>query len=97
MIYALQNKLTGELLACSQVNGYRLPYFGILQWEQPTSDEEIAAALKRANRDSEPIADWLPAELSEHQAKMANVKLRNDGRRRVYLQDGALVANLKEE
>ncbi len=96
MIYALRNKLTGELLACQQVNGYRLPYFGILQWEQAPDEVEVADAMKRANRDAESFADWAPAELSEHQAKMANVKLRNDDRRQVCLQDGALVANRKD-
>lgn len=96
MMYALRNKLTGELLACSQVNGYRLPYFGILQWEQPPGEAEAADGLKRAGREAEPMADWLPAELSEHQAKMANVKLRNDDRRQVFLKDGMIVANLRE-
>lgn len=97
MIYALRNELTGELLACPQVNGYRLPYYGILQWDQPPGEAEAADALKRAGRDTEPVANWLPAELSEHQAKMANVKLRNDDKRQVSLKDGALAAYRKDE
>jgi len=97
MIYALRDNLTGELLACSQVNGYRLPYYGILQWEQPPDEAEMDNALKRANRAAESPANWQPVELSEHQAKMANVKLRNDARRQVWLQDGAILGHRKEE
>jgi hypothetical protein len=41
-------------------------------------------------------AQWRPVELTEHQAKMANVKLRNDPRRRVYLQDNVLTASVIE-
>lgn len=93
MIYALRNKQTGELLACTQVNGYRLSYYGVLLWERQPEDTETAEALKRAERVSDPVEDWLPTELSEHQAKMANVKLRNDSRRQVYLQDGAIAAH----
>jgi hypothetical protein len=35
---------------------------------------------------------WAIVELSEHEAKMANVKLRNDPRRIVYYRDGQLGA-----
>ena len=95
MIYALQNKETGELLACAQVNGYRLPYFGILLWDSQPEEAEVADALTRAGRTG-PSVNWQPIELSEHQAKMANVKLRNDARRQIFLRDGNLTASQLE-
>jgi len=95
MIYAVQEKASGRLLACSQINGYGLPYYGILLWESAPEEAEIAEALARAAVDSAPES-WLPVELIEHQAKMANVKLRNDPGRQVFLQGDALVASRTE-
>ena len=95
MIYALQEIETGELLACTQMNGYDLAYYGILQWDSQLGEAEIMDALTRADRIGA-HGTWQSVELSEHQAKMANVKLRNDARRQVFLRDGNLTASQLE-
>lgn len=90
-MYALREEQSGQLAACMQVNGYGLDYYGILLWEEAPRDAEIAEALTRLDGPSS-AAVWKPVALTEHQAKMANVKLRNDVRRRVFLRDQQLVA-----
>jgi hypothetical protein len=50
MPYALRHSVTGELLSCSQTNGYELKYYGILLWEDAPDAEERLAALLRAER-----------------------------------------------
>jgi hypothetical protein len=96
MPYALRNTGSGELLACPQLNGYRLPYYGIRLWNEPPDEDAIREALTEAERADSPDI-WTPALLSEHMAKMANVKLRNDPGRRVRLTDGVLTAESAED
>ncbi|WP_276357961.1 hypothetical protein [Cohnella caldifontis] len=91
MPYALRNTATGELLAYPQINGYRLPYYGVRLWNETPDDAGVREALSDAGSADLPD-DWHPVELTEHQAKMANVKLRNDPRRRIFLQDQVLTA-----
>ncbi|MBW5448133.1 hypothetical protein GE107_18915 [Cohnella sp. CFH 77786] len=96
MPYAIMDKQTGQLLACPQVNGYQLPYFGVVLRDAAPSDAELREELRRAGESGAPEA-WIPVELTEHEAKMANVKLRNDTRRKVYLRDGRLVSTVPEQ
>jgi len=91
MRYALRDEKSGQLAACMQVNGYGLDYYGILLWDEAPEDAEIAEAVTRLAGASQ-AAVWKPVALTEHQAKMANVKLRNDARRSVYLRDQQLIA-----
>jgi len=86
MPYALREGSSGLLLACMQINGYQLPYYGVVLWETQPEEEAITAALLKADQ-RDPSLVWQPVELTEHQAKMANVKLRNDPRRQVFLVD----------
>lgn len=114
MPYALRESGTGQLLACMQVNGYQLAYYGVRLWESVPDEAAIQEALAAAGvgglqpeaGGSDLLADagaanalvalWQPVDLTEHQAKMANVKLRNDPRRRVFLQDNVLTASAVE-
>ncbi|TJY44185.1 hypothetical protein E5161_01975 [Cohnella pontilimi] len=96
MPYTLKHSQTGTLLAGFQVNGYELAYYGIYLWDSEPGAEQISAALSQAGIDAEDAAfqpeQWESFELSEHEAKMANVKLRNDAGRIVYYREGALHA-----
>jgi hypothetical protein len=89
MPYVLIEEKSGELLSCVQLNGYQLPYYGILLWESAPDPAAAAEALAKAGK-GVVATGWASAELTEHQAKMANVKLRNDSRRFVYLREGNL-------
>lgn len=95
MSYALRDEETGQLAACTQVNGYGLQYYGILLWDEVPQGAEIAEAVARIDSTS-PAAVWKPVALTEHQAKMANVKLRNDVRRSVYLREQQLIADTED-
>jgi|GEM_PF-283031 len=122
MPYALKHSGTGELLAARQLNRYRLPYYGLMLWEQPPSEQERFEALLRSERyPLDPAEDatgasgtprgkarrdrlaaewervlelgrWRPEPLTEQEARLGNVLLRNDPSLRVYLREGRLVA-----
>ncbi|MFB9275071.1 hypothetical protein [Cohnella cellulosilytica] len=94
MPYALRHAETGTLLAGWQRNGYKLDYYGIVQWDDEPVAEAVAEALAQAGVPPEDEAGnpeaWEAVRLTEHEAKMANVKLRNDAGRVVHYRDGAL-------
>ncbi|WP_239614453.1 PDZ domain-containing protein [Cohnella mopanensis] len=96
MPFGLKHTTTGTLLACVQRNGYKLAYYGLLLWEHPPELLEVSEALAEAGiapgDEAGEVGDWEAQELSEHEAKIANVKLRNDPRRVVYYRDGVIAA-----
>lgn len=95
MPYVLREAGTGRLLARAQVNGYRLPYYGVVLWDTVPTGEEIRESLAQAGEAGE-TASWQPEALTEHHAKMANVKLRNDPRRQVFWNDNQLSASFAD-
>jgi hypothetical protein len=96
MPYVMKHSATGTLLACVQRNGYKLAYYGILIWEQLPSQAQMSEALLEAAIEPDDpagrIEDWETLQLTEHEMKMANVKLRNDPQRVVAYRDGSLIA-----
>ncbi|QJD82589.1 hypothetical protein [Cohnella herbarum] len=96
MPYAFIHAPTGTLLSCVQRNGYKLAYYGLVLTESASGPLEISQALAEAGiAPDDPAGDvteWSPLELTEHEAKMANVKLRNDPRRVAYYRDGVISA-----
>lgn len=100
MPFVLKHAATGTLLASVQRNGYELSYYGVLLWEESPSSAQMSEALAEAgiSPDDEAgrLQDWEPLELAEHEAKMANVKLRNDPRRVVSYRNGSLTAEAVE-
>jgi hypothetical protein len=93
----LKHTATGTLLASVQRNGYKLAYYGIVIWEEAPVATLMAEALAEAGIGPEDaggqLTDWEPLELTEHEMKMANVKLRNDPRRTIAYRDGMLIAD----
>ncbi|QMV44623.1 hypothetical protein [Cohnella cholangitidis] len=96
MPFALKHTATGTLLSCVQRNGYKLAYYGLMLWEQSPEQREIAEALAEAgiapHEEAGTASDWEVLALSEYEAKIANVKLRNDPRKVVYYRDGVITA-----
>ncbi|MFC5403640.1 hypothetical protein [Cohnella soli] len=96
MPYVMRHAPSGTLLAAVQRNGYQLAYYGLVLWEQCPEEARMAEALAQAAIEQGDAAgrlsDWETLELTEHEAKMANVKLRNDPRRVVSYRDGVLAA-----
>jgi hypothetical protein len=101
MPYTMKHSQTGTLLTGFQVNGYELTYYGIFLWEQAPDAEQIAVGLAKAGIDAADAAfqpmQWELLELTEHEAKMANVKLRNDPQRVVYHRNGIFQASSVKE
>ncbi|TVY02258.1 hypothetical protein [Cohnella terricola] len=96
MPFTLKHSATGTLLSCVQRNGYKLDYYGVVLWDNEPEQHEVAEALAEAGispaDEAGRLEAWEALKLSEHEAKMANVKLRNDPRRVVRVQDGVLEA-----
>ncbi|MCD9020940.1 hypothetical protein [Cohnella silvisoli] len=96
MPYIMKHAATGTLLACVQRNGYKLAYYGIMIWDLAPSPAQMSEALAEAAIEPDDpagrIEDWEPLQLTEHEMKMANVKLRNDPLRVVAYRDGLLIA-----
>jgi hypothetical protein len=92
MPYALKNKTTSELFSCALRNVYDLPYHGVKLWADREEAEAEADAFL-TERGVENPADWEIVSLDEHQAKLCNVRLGNNPKKRVYLaEDGGIVA-----
>ncbi|GAA3401189.1 hypothetical protein ACFFNY_14610 [Paenibacillus hodogayensis] len=90
MPYVLKHAESAELFACTLVNRYDLPYFGVKDWE----DEEAAVREKAGFLEARGVGEsssWEVVPVTEMQLKLANVKLKNDPGRRVFLdEDGTL-------
>lgn len=96
MPYVMKHAASGTLLSYAQRNGYSLAYYGLRLWEERPGEAQMAEALAEAGIGpgdaGGELGEWEPISLSEHEAKMANVKLRNDPRRVVAYREGAIVA-----
>lgn len=86
MPFALINKTTSEIFACTLLNIYDLPYHGVKLWgDREAAEAEADAFLTEIG--VEAPAEWEIVSLDEHQAKLCNVKLNNNPKKRVYLAD----------
>lgn len=86
MPYALKNKKTSELFSCTLLNVYDLPYHGVKLWEESAAAEAEARAFL-AERGVEDPEEWEIVSLDENRAKLCNVKLNNNPKKRVFLAD----------
>lgn len=98
MPYVMKHTTTGTLLSCVQRNGYELAYYGIKLWDDQPSEEHLAKAIIEAGIDPEEqagnLSEWTVMQLSEHEAKMANVKLSNDPRKMVTYREGIIALKI---
>lgn len=98
MPYVMKHSATGTLLASVQRNGYKLAYYGIVVWEDTPSPVQMSEALAEASisptDDAGQLFHWECLLLTEHELKMANVKLRNDPSRVVTYRDGKVNAGM---
>ena len=96
MPYVMIHLASGTILSYVQRNGYSLAYYGIRLWEDQPEPAMMSEALAEAGvseaDEGGTLSEWEPLSLTEHEAKMANVKLRNDPKRVVVYKDGAIVA-----
>ncbi|MBB6730307.1 hypothetical protein [Cohnella zeiphila] len=59
----------------------------------PSRDDRRKDRLEAEWEQVQELANWRPVLLTEHEAKMGNVKLRNDPSLRVCLRDGRIEAD----
>lgn len=83
MPYVLRNRATGEIRSSMMVNIYDLPYYGTNAWETREEAEKELADMP---------AQWEVLEVAEERLKLFNVKLRNNPRLRVFLDENGQVA-----
>lgn len=87
MPFILVNHNTSEVLTGNLVNTYDLVYYGTVHWNTE-EDAKNAFAQTLKNAGVQQNDEWELIEISESVLKMCNVKLNNDPRSRLYLQDG---------
>lgn len=96
MPFVMIHRASGTILSYVQRNGYSLAYYGVRLWDDTPDPASMSEALAEAGvseaDEGGNLSEWEPLSLTEHEAKMANVKLRNDPSRVVYYKDGAIVA-----
>lgn len=96
MPYVMKHSASGTILSYVQTNGYSLAYYGIRLWDDSPEPAQMSEALAEAGvspiDEGGMLSEWEPCLLTEHEAKMANVKLRNDPKRVVVYRNGKLVA-----
>ncbi|REE80099.1 hypothetical protein A8990_12252 [Paenibacillus taihuensis] len=90
MAIVLRHRGTGEIACGMLQNVYHFAYYGALWWEDMETAEQLyEEALAGAGY--EPDSGWDLLEVKEERLKVFNVKLNNDARRKLVLQnDGSL-------
>ncbi|MBW7456021.1 hypothetical protein ACFOLF_01455 [Paenibacillus sepulcri] len=96
MPIVLRHRHTGEI-ACGKLrNMYHFDYYGALWWEnEETAEEQMQQGLQDAGY--EDVRDWDRLEVKEERLKIFNVKLNNDGQRRLILDRDGLIFVLKDK
>jgi hypothetical protein len=89
MPYVLKNNQTSQVFTMLLTNHYQLSYYGTKYWE---TAEEGEAQLEEFLVQSgvSDTQDWSLIEVSENQMKMFNVRLKNDPRNLLYVEDGKI-------
>ena len=79
MPFVLKHDKTSQIFTCTLINSYELAYYGTKFWDD---EEEARAAYSDFLRSQGvlEIGDWQLMELSDHDLKLCNVKLKNDPR-----------------
>lgn len=75
MPYVLKHHATGEIAAAILRNVYDLEYYGAEWWA--SEEEAVQAAESRP--------EWSPVYVTESKLKLLNVKLNNDGSRKLFM------------
>jgi hypothetical protein len=94
MPFVLKHNSTNEIYSCELINIYDIAYHGTKGWDDLDEAEEQYEQFLTARNESP--ADWSLYEVEESQLKMFNVKLNNNSKRSIYLdEDGRPVARTR--
>jgi len=84
--YVLKHRETGEIAACMLKNVYDLDYFGVKWWDSP-AEASVESARLLAELGRRDAAMWDVVEIDSSTLKLGNVKLNNDPRRTLYMDE----------
>jgi len=85
MPFVLRHKESSRIYTCTLVNSYKLAYYGTKYWDyEEDAAAEVDSFLRAQFVNESEIEKWSIMEISEHQLKMCNVKLKNDPRLTLY-------------
>jgi len=94
--YICRNRITGQIAAGLMKNVYQFTYYGAWWWDNE-KEAEAAMAEDLAQLGLEGAGEWELVEVSEQRLKIMNVKLNNDPRRTIRMDDsGAITAAVRE-
>lgn len=94
MPFVLRNKENQLVASAMLINIYKFEYWGAKVWEERAEAEAETAGFLEANELGEPSA-WELVEVEESKVKMINVKLNNDPRRRVTMDEQLILKVIK--
>lgn len=86
MPFVLKHKKTAEIFACRLLNHYDLPFYGVKFWTDPRQAEEEAEEFIKTHLAGD-AGEWAIVGIEEGRLKLLNVKLANDERRKIYLDE----------
>lgn len=94
MPIVLRHRESGEIACGMLKNVYEFAYYGALWWDDNETAEQLyAEALALAGYEDD--GGWDLLSVKEERLKLFNVKLNNDGRRKLLLQPDGAVAVVK--
>lgn len=85
MPIVLKHHHTSQIYTCNLINGYRLEYYGTKFWDDmDKANEQVEEFLQMMGDDPQ---DWELYEIEESKMKIFNVRLKNDPKNELYLDD----------
>ncbi|MBM7563321.1 hypothetical protein [Paenibacillus sacheonensis] len=94
MPIVLRHRDSGEIACGTLKNVYDFAYYGALWWEDnETAERQASESLALAGYEND--GGWDLLEVKEERLKLFNVKLNNDGRRRLQLRPDGMIAVVK--
>jgi len=95
--YIRRNRTTGQIAAGFMKNVYQFTYYGARWWENE-EEAEAAVATDLEELGLAGTGEWELIEVPEQRLKIMNVKLNNDPRRSIRMDDsGAVTIDVREE
>ena len=83
MPFVLKHRETSQIYACTMLNAYDIPYYGVKAWMGQTDLSANADVFIQAN--GLKSDEWEPLEVGENRLKIMNVKLKNDPSLDIYM------------
>ena len=84
MPFVLRNSKTTEVLTTTLINIYAITYHGAKYWDMREDAEREYVELLAQKQIPHP-EDWEVIEIEDHQLKVFNVKLKNNPKRKLFV------------